>query len=433
MTNHFTYELTGNLGQNLHKPTEISANNSRYLVSHDGIADVARLVQEKTKSKITKEKVRALTTFIKNSITGRHAVKFFGVPYDAVVHQLADGFVLSRRRKMDEQAREKALREGIHTTYQRREAVSMSSAENPFKRSAKTNRPSDVNVDDLVGSAVPDIEAGSSSSGTQSGGSGGLHDTHQTIDSINLHHTNIYLDSRYKVPHDDPYRLTWNIHNSSHEGSIGDIRLHEQLVQVIEMGISSFWVPIIDTRDSYQKRILLGFREFSNQSTHYTEYNGTPSNNIQNIKDFHFEFKIDTIDDKRMYLVPLESKYRFSKPFNHVNTLTAEFYTPSNRLEIPRECYEGTLTRGVLTTIETPEEHGLIAGDIVMLHEVDVGNITFNNYLNDPKGIIVNTVPTSTTFTVDYDTSTGTQDSSVYVCIEKYRIMFKMNFVSLES
>jgi hypothetical protein len=263
---------------------------------------------------------------------------------------------------------------------------------------------------------------------------------HRTLFDIELARQTIQLDSRYRLPIDNPYEWKWNLHNAGTAGKIGDVRTQDTLQQIISMQVGSLWLPLpANSTSSYYGRVRLLVRELlaqSIQSTQFLNPLGSPTATDALIEQnsYHWEFNIEQIVNGRARLVPINEKFMFRKPVARLETITLQWRTPYELLTLPidRETIEMTFGNPTQLGVVFPLTHNLINGDLVYILNSNCGNATLDAALTQHYGYIVTVIdPQTFSIAIDASAVAGTQPVTVYYGSKRASV--QIDFLSLQQ
>jgi hypothetical protein len=227
--------------------------------------------------------------------------------------------------------------------------------------------------------------------------------------------------------------IKWYLNVAGRPGSVGNIQIQDTLQQVIRVSVSPFWLPISNPIDLYYSTIRMNIREFW-QRAEVTDYFG--SNQSQAIQSgYHFQFKITQVEPNRVFLVPENLEYTFSKPVAQIDSLTLEFKNPFQPvvLDTDRGTYTVTYGNPTLFTLTSGTNNNLSTGDIVYVLNFTSANTSINDQLNSADGLSITKI-SNTQFTVAVDSSSlgaGTL-TGVQVLYGSKRVFLQLEFISLE-
>jgi hypothetical protein len=254
----------------------------------------------------------------------------------------------------------------------------------------------------------------------------------QTFQGITLPHRTIPLDSLNRDLADTtPNTVKWYLNVAGRAGTVGNIQIQDTLQQVVRIFASPFWLPI--KTPLYYNTIRMNIREFWQRAevTDYTGLNQTDSHQ----SGYHFQFKVEAIEPNRVFLVPENIEYTFSKPVAEVNSLTLDFRDPFQPivLEPDRGIYTVTYGNPTIYDLTSGTNNNLNTGDLVYTLNFNSIDPILNDAINTPSGLPITKI-TPTQFTVAIDTSSlgvGNQ-TDVQVLYGSKRIFLQLGFVSLE-
>ncbi len=255
----------------------------------------------------------------------------------------------------------------------------------------------------------------------------------QTFNNITLPRRIIPLDSRNRLL--SARGITWNLHSAGHAGRLGDIRIQDTLCEIIQFKICPFWLPVRDSLVEYYGKVRMSIKELW-QSAMITEFLD-PLENIPTIYYYHIEFEIQQKINNRLYLVPICNTYTFSKPVARLETISLEFRSPFNLIELDpdRGIFNMTfstlpLNPTLFTSLDTA--HGLSTGDLVYIINASTSSTNINNLLNRTAGWIVTRI-NNMEFTIELDTSSLIgSESNIIVLYGSKRIILQVEFISLQ-
>lgn len=256
----------------------------------------------------------------------------------------------------------------------------------------------------------------------------------QTYEGITFPRREIPFDSRNRDPSDTtPNGIKWYLHSAGRPGHPGDIHIQDTLQQVIRMKISPFWLPVSNPQDEFYSTVQMYIHEFF-QRADVTEFLESDQS-IPTVYGYQFRFKIHRRDKGRIYLVPEQDEYTFSKPVAQVDTITVSFRGPFAPIVFDSDRGIYTVTYGfpTLFTLTSGSNHNLITGDLVYSLNVADALGRLNSEVNTQRGLIITRI-NNTQFTVEVDTTpsgAGTQQG-VNVFYGSKRIFFQIEFTSLE-
>lgn len=245
--------------------------------------------------------------------------------------------------------------------------------------------------------------------------------------NIGLPHTSIFLDNFYANESDTTPR--WVLNFSGDEGRIGDLRIRDNLHNIIMMKICPFWIPIVDERDIYYKQITMNIQELSTDSIHYTQYKGLYGEKIY-ARQHHFIMDVEKTSNDRAYLVPRCDTYVFHRPHMDISSITIELFNPYEPYELRAISGTYVLSTGAATTL-TGNVHNLAVGDLIYIEGYTSSNSINNSNINNPKGFLVSAVISPTQFEINLNT-VGLPNQDVKVLFAKNRFSIQMEFISLE-
>lgn len=212
-----------------------------------------------------------------------------------------------------------------------------------------------------------------------------------------------YINTRYKnIILNDNTAFSFNLVNKGNTNNLsGDIPLGINIKNIIGFKLTSFTIPFININSnrglinlSIDEMTTDGFSSFSNIIT-------------------HFVFKYTEQTSNSLLLTPeFDGEITFINSFN-VNTLTFRFSDGFNYIPLPSERLTASNINYTNSYFVFDSEHGLISGDIIYvsgfttLTPVVDYNIISN--VNANKGIVVNTINSTTIQLVNIDLSTISQ------------------------
>lgn len=260
----------------------------------------------------------------------------------------------------------------------------------------------------------------------------------QTFDNIVLPHRTIPLDSRHRMlSNPSTTEITWSLNPAGKPGQYGDIWLQDTLQQIIKMKIYPFWIPTNNPLYDYFTKIRMNIREIW-QHIQVTEFLN-PDQSLPTAYGYQFEFIITRREKTRIYLEPISNIYILSKPVARIETLTVEFRSPFQLITLDPDrgiftaTYSAAAGDPTLFTLTNGTSHFLNTGDLVYVINSDSGDTTIDDELNDQQGYIVTRI-NDTEFTIEVDTNSlapGNQ-TGITVIYGSKRIVFQMEFTSLE-
>jgi hypothetical protein len=252
-----------------------------------------------------------------------------------------------------------------------------------------------------------------------------------TYNSVVLPHQVVPLDSRYRLPaHTPEYEYKWNLHTAGTQGHIGDIRMMDTLKEIIQMKVCPFWIPIGDIDEGYYGKIRMLVKEFTPQSTQFTEFR---SDDSIFVRSYHFEFRITQRDIGRFYLEPeCGGIFKFRKPFARPETITVSFTSPFQQI-IPAIDNMFATVSNTNPAVFTTAPNQLATGDLVYVQLFNSPDDDLNDIVNRPQGYIITRL-SATTFSIPVDLSSlANPEFNVQVYFGSKRLIIPLEFTSLEQ
>lgn len=216
-----------------------------------------------------------------------------------------------------------------------------------------------------------------------------------------------YINTRYKnTILNDNTAFSFNLVNKGNTNNLsGDIPIGINIKNIIGFKLTSFTIPFININSnrglinlSIDEMNTDGFSSFSNIIT-------------------HFVFKYTEQTSNSLLLTPeFDGEINFINPFN-VNTLTFKFSDGFNYIPLPSERLVATNINYTNSYLVFDSEHGLVSGDIIYvsgfttLNPIVDYNIIAN--VNASKGLVVNTINSTTVQIVNIDLSTISQPDNL--------------------
>lgn len=463
----------------------ISPDNGGILLESEVLTNIANAISKLTKRKMSPGEVDSLIKFIREL----PPQQFYQKPLNQCINVIARMFVGRVSAQLRAIPRDTGSIEGLSRTdrytdqasisdYQQRELLQTTASENPYKWTAHADRRGDAVIDreradgyrsspnNLLGSGGPGTGPyGPTSPGVQ-GGIGGppffqnvamtmeflrrfidpanidelfkrahtsLSTGLQTYHGITFPHREIPFDSRNKdISNPNPEIIKWYLNPTGKLGNRGDIHLQDTLQQVIRMRISPFWLPVSNPIDDFYSTVDMYIHEFF-QRADVVEFLDSDQS-IPTQYGYHFRFLIKRRGKDRIYLVPEESEYTFSKPVAQVNQITISFRSPFKKIVLPIDSGVYTVTFGnpTLFTLTSGINNFLNTGDLVYVLNFDSISLSINEEFNTTDGLIITRI-NNTQFTINIDTSSlfGFIDG-INVFYGSKRIFFQIEFTSLE-
>jgi hypothetical protein len=228
----------------------------------------------------------------------------------------------------------------------------------------------------------------------------------------NTEYNYLILDSRYRsLSNDGINNISWNVINNEIT-SQGSVNYLGDIVNIVAIRFYPFRIPYVDSAVKPYDRITLEITELSAQS--YIAHEN---------KRFHAIFD-STIGNRWIDLDPQnynDGYFRFRIPVKKLDNITIRFGSPLEPITLDRDRVIAEITSyDTTTTFTTLEDHKLEIGDLVYISNFTTYNPTTDsvliNNINQQYGVLVATTPTTTTFTIEIDSSsireegTGTID-----------------------
>ncbi len=254
----------------------------------------------------------------------------------------------------------------------------------------------------------------------------------QTFQGITLPHRTIPLDSLNRdLSPGAPNTVKWYLNVAGRPGNVGNIQIQDTLQQVVRIIVSPFWLPV--KNPLYYSTIRMNIREFW-QRAEVTDYTGSNQTDPHQ-SGYHFQFKVTDAQPNKVFLVPENFDYTFSKPVAEVNSLTLEFRDPFQPVLLSEDRGIYTVTYGNPTVFDLTSgvNNNLSTGDLVYSLNFNSPDVSLNDAINTQNGLNITKI-TATQFTVPVDTSSlgvGSQ-TDVQVLYGAKRIFLQLEFVSLE-
>jgi hypothetical protein len=254
----------------------------------------------------------------------------------------------------------------------------------------------------------------------------------QTFQGIVLPRRTIPLDSLNRdLSPGANNTVKWYLNVAGRPGNVGNIQIQDTLQQVIRIIVSPFWLPV--KNPLYYNTIRMNIREFW-QRAEVTDYIGSNQSDPHQ-SGYHFQFKVTNVQPNKVFLVPENFEYTFSKPVAEVNSLTLEFRDPFQPVVLneDRGIYTVTYGNPTVFTLTSGANNNLSTGDIIYSLNFNSPDSIINAAINTQQGLNITKI-TATQFTVAIDTNSlgiGSQ-ADVQVLYGAKRIFMQMEFVSLE-
>lgn len=254
----------------------------------------------------------------------------------------------------------------------------------------------------------------------------------QTFQGITLPHRTIPLDSLNRDLADTtPNTVKWYLNVAGRAGTVGNIQIQDTLQQVVRIIPSPFWLPV--KTPLYYNTIRMNIREFW-QRAEVTDYTGSNQTNSQQ-SGYHFQFNVKAVEPNRVFLVPENIEYTFSKPVAEVNSLTLEFRDPFQPvvLEADRGIYTVTYGNPTVFDLTSGTNNNLSTGDLVYVLNFNSTDSSLNDAINTLGGLPITKInPTQFTIAIDTSSLGVGSASDIQVLYGSKRIFLQLRFVSLE-
>jgi hypothetical protein len=254
-----------------------------------------------------------------------------------------------------------------------------------------------------------------------------------TFATVTLPHQTIPLDTRNRLlTHYVNNEFKWSLNLAGQPGQLGNLRIQDNLQEIIKMKICPFWIPANDVMDDYYAKVRMLIKEFQSQSIEVTQFLD-PQECIPTTQYYHFEFEIQRRDKNRIYLVPVCPEFIFRKPFARVETLTICFFSPYELIDFDADRIVSTVNAANPAQFTSTTPHNLATGDLVYVLNYDSGISSLNSEVNRQKGYFVTKID-ATNFTIEVDTTAAGGDVfNVNVILGSKRIFMEIEFTSLEE
>jgi hypothetical protein len=367
------------------------------------VADVLSYAKNR---RLSSSELHALSSFV-NSLP-QH--KLAGLSDRDIIRNIANRFIETSTEQLCENGT-------INIREILKETIGIKSEETSygFNNDSKTNQPV------LMGSSV-DI---SSILGKNS-----KYDIQSIINPMSqLSYSLILLDSKYrKLDTDGTSVLSWNAANSA-TTSQGTFNYTPNIRDIVSIQTFRFTTPKPTSGDNSYRLISMFITEFVNQGIV-----------AQENRQFQFLFE-SVVEDNKMMLNPSdilsEGTFYFDSPITRLDSITLTFGSPLEQVIFPKDRMNVTFTYAAVTTIITPESHGLSNGDRISLTGFttddiagDAGVIAAMNRLSGHSV----TVLSSTTFTISVNTAnitgkTSTFEASCYFMENRMFIPIKIGYI----
>ena len=440
--------------------TIMTQDRADILLSKKCLTQIANMVSRKVGRGMTHGETQSLITFIQ----GLPARNYIGLPYARAQNIIADHFISRGVSVMSEdQARTDEMSSEMHE-YQKSELHNLTNDENPLKLAAFADRRGNAIIDEdrvhgthiMADRGSPnDILASQSPTGAMVSAANNMSRAVKTFteylnpetigeilmrnknswityESVVLPHQTTQLDSRFRqFIHTPLYEYRWLLNFSGNIGNSGDIRFQDTLKEVIQMQVSSFWIPCKNINDSYYNKIRMFVKEFAAQSIEFAQYLADGSIYVKN---YHFEFLITQRDIGRLYLTPIgDGIYRFRKPFARVESLTISFLNPFEQIIPDLDMMTATVSNTNPAVFTTSASNTLATGDLIYAQLFNSPNPDLNDLVNRQEGYIVTRL-SATTFSIPVDLTTlAGPTTGVQVYFGSKRVIVPLRFTSLEQ
>lgn len=170
----------------------------------------------------------------------------------------------------------------------------------------------------------------------------------------------IIIDSRYQnIANADTSKIIFNlITNTKARSERGGLIIGNSIRDIVEISISPFTIPYKPIFVNFYNKITLSINEWMTNS--YEAYEGG---------QFHFVFDIEKIDNNLIYLKPVDSTYRFSRPMNYIDNFTLTFGAMLPKITFDKDrmrvsSIDFTNQYGLFMFAE---QHHLVTGDLVYI------------------------------------------------------------------
>lgn len=257
----------------------------------------------------------------------------------------------------------------------------------------------------------------------------------QNFEGITLPRRTIPLDSLNRDLADTtPNAIKWYLNVAGRPGNVGNIQIQDTLQQIIRVRASPFWLPLSTNHPyTYYSTIRMNIREFW-QRAEVTDYYGADQT-LAVQSGYHFQFKVTQIESNRIFLVPENLEYTFSKPVAQIDSLTLEFREPFQPvlLESDRGTYTVTYGSPTLFTLTSSTNNNISTGDLVYVLNFDSADSAITDELNTSYGLPATRI-SNTVFTLPVDSSSlgvGTL-TGVQALYGSKRVFLELEFISLE-
>lgn len=444
--------------------TIMTQDRADILLSKKCLTQIANMISRKVGRGMTHNEMQSLVTFIQ----GLPARNYVGIPYVRAQNIIADQFITRGVSVMSEdQARTAEMSSEMHE-YQKAELNNLTNDENPLKLAAFADRRGNAIIDEdrihgthiMADRGSPnDILSSQSTTPTpMSAMTIAANDMSRVIrtfteylnpetigeilmrnknswityESVVLPHQTTQLDSRYRqFIHVPLYEYRWLLNFSGDVGNSGDIRFQDTLKEVVQMQVSSFWIPCKNVNDSYYNKIRMFVKEFAAQSIEFTQYLADGSIYVKN---YHFEFLITQRDIGRLYLTPIgDGIFRFRKPFARVESLTISFLNPFEQIIPDPDMMTATVSNTNPAVFTTSLPNTLATGDLIYAQLFNSPDPDLNDLINRQEGYIITRL-SSTTFSIPVDLTTlAGPTTGVQVYFGSKRVIVPLTFTSLEQ
>lgn len=251
-----------------------------------------------------------------------------------------------------------------------------------------------------------------------------------SYDSVVLARQTLPLDSRYRLKGTDyPAEYRWNLNFTGQTGQVGIIWAFDNLQQIIEIKVSSFWIPIKSPVDQYYSKIRMFIREFQRESIRMVGF----KNSIPFVGYYHFEFEAIREEVGRLYLKPIDPVYRFKTPFARVESLTISFYSPVDVIIPVPDSMFMTISNTNPAVLTSTDPHNLQTGDLIYIESVSTGDALIDRELKRAEGWYCTRLNDfQISITIDLTSLPGpTPNAEVF--FGSKRLIFDLGFVSLEQ
>jgi hypothetical protein len=242
----------------------------------------------------------------------------------------------------------------------------------------------------------------------------------------------LVFDSRYRSLETDGTQLfrwnyvpTANIVRQGTVNSVGEIR------NVVEMRLMQPVFPALSTLNTTTNRVSILIQEFITQSIVASGTN-----------NYHWITRITSGQSDKFVELQTEhyndGSFICRKPITELSTLTFSFGDPLEPIIFPPDRSNIVfLSYGATTLVQSASPHNLTAGDRIFITDFITANPDADasaiSYMNNPFGIVINTIPTSDTFVIPVDTTgiTPIVDLSISCYFEAFRFIFAIEFTVL--